>query len=141
MRLRPTLVLAVVLPLLALTGCAAKSSIAVNTYPGVPPGFAQTINVFNAQPIGVWVHAKTLLAVITVGSGSCPPIPVAITAKDAKTISLEYVTSPNSSCTADISPTTNEFTIPAGIDISQNVTLLTHFDFTPPVDYTTIVHN
>lgn len=132
---------AVVFTLLALTGCTAKSSVALNTYPDVPPGFAQTINVMNAQPIGVWVHAKTLLAVITVGSGSCPPIPVAITAKDAKTIRIDYIKSPSPSCTADIRPTTNEFAIPAGIDTSQNVTLLTHFDFTPPVDYTTIVHN
>ena len=74
MTLPPALLLALVVPLL-LAGCSAPVSIASSTYPDVPDGYAETVNLFSAEPIAVWVHGKTLLAIVTVGGGSCPPVP------------------------------------------------------------------
>lgn len=134
MRLHPTILLVAAVPLL-LAGCGTPTSIATNTYPDVPNGYAENVNLFSAEPIAVWTHGKTILAVVTVGSVSCPPLPTAISAVDASTIALTYIKSPNKPCSADLSPTTNEFDIPEGIDTSGDVTVNVHFDFETDQDY------
>lgn len=134
MRHRPALLLAFVAPFL-LAGCSAPVSIASSTYPDVPAGYAETVNLFSAEPIAVWVHGKTLLAIVTLGSGSCPPVPTSISAPDATTIEIVFVRSPHSTCTADLRPTTHEFELPQGVDTSQEVTAMVHFDFDTDQDY------
>ena len=142
MRPIPLLLALAVLPLLA--GCnAAPVSVASNTYPAVPNGYAETINLFSAEPVAVWVHGRTLLAIaiVTVGSLDCAPIPTAITAPDAATIAITFVRSPNKPCSADLSPTTNEFELPAGVDPDGDVVVTVHFAYETPVDYTLEVHD
>ena len=141
MRLLPAL-LAVALAPLLLTGCGGPvTSVAANTYPDVPNGYAETINLFSAKPVAVWVHGRTELAVITVGSIDCAPVPTEIAAKDAATIAITYVKSPNTPCSVDLSPTTNEFTLPDGFDPSGQVTVELHFAYATAVDYTLDVHD
>lgn len=137
----PLLLAAVAVPAL-LAGCSGpKDSVASNTYPDVPNGYAETVNLFSAEPVAVWVHGRTQLAVITVGSADCAPVPVSISAKDAATIAITYVHSPNKPCSADLSPTTNEFKLPDGVDASGDVTVALHFDYDSPLDYSLKVHD
>ncbi len=134
MRHPRALLIAVVVPFL-LAGCSAPESIASNTYPDVPSGYAESVNLFSAEPLAVWVHGKTVLAIVTVGSGSCPPVPTSISAPDATTIDITFVRSPHSPCSADLGPTTHEFTIPDGVDPDSEVTVNLHFDFDTDQDY------
>lgn len=140
MRPVPLLLAIALVPLLA--GCtAAPVSVASNTYPSVPNGYAETINLFSAEPVAVWVHGRTLLAIVTVGSLDCAPIPTQISAPDAATIAITYVRSPNKPCSVDLSPTTNEFKLPADVDATGAVTVTVHFAYETPVDYTLDVHD
>lgn len=135
MRPQPTLLLAVVAPLL-LAGCSGPAtSVASNTYPDVPNGFAETVNLFSAEPLAVWVHGRTILAVVTVSSESCPPVPTKITATDDSTVAITFVRSPNSPCSANLSPTTHEFKIPEGLDAESDVTVDLLFDFETDQEY------
>jgi hypothetical protein len=87
------------------------------------------------------VHGRTLLAIVTVGSLDCAPIPTAISAPDAATIAVTFVRSPHKPCSVDLSPTTNEFKLPAGIDADGDVVVEVHFAYETPVDYTLEVHD
>lgn len=124
---------------LLLAGCGPVVSVASNTYPDVPNGYAEEVNLFSAEPIAVWDHGKTILSVVTVGSVSCPPVPISITAKDATTVDITFVKSPNSPCSADLSPTTHEFKIPDGVDVDATVTVNVLFDFDTDYSYTLTV--
>jgi hypothetical protein len=135
MRHPGALLVAVLVAPLVLAGCSAPVSVASSTYPDVPDGYAETVNLFSAEPIAVWVHGKTLLAIVTVGSGSCPPVPTSISAPDATTIDVTFVKSPNSPCSADLGPTTHEFAIPEGVDADGDVVVDVHFDFDTDQDY------
>ena len=131
----PFALLALVAVPLLLAGCGTPQSIASNTYPNVPDGYAESVNLFSAEPLAVWVHGKTILAIVTVGSGSCPPVPTSISAPDATTIDVTFVKSPNSPCSADLGPTTHEFAIPEGVDPDTDVTVNVHFDFDTDQNY------
>lgn len=118
-----------------LPGCSPVTSVASNTFPDVPPGYAESVNLFSAEPIAVWSHGKTMLSIVTVGSGSCPPVPVSISAPDDSTIAITFVKSPNSPCSADLGPTTHEFDLPEGIEPSDEVTVQVRFDYDTDLDY------
>jgi hypothetical protein len=107
----PILVLALAA---AAVGCGSVSrrppSIAATSYPGVPSG-APDESVRRGATLAVWTDGQ--LALTTWGSGSCPAVPVALTALDASTVeitvSADYGASP---CTADLSPTTSVIDLP-----------------------------
>lgn len=120
---------------LLLAGCGPVTSVASNTYPDVPNGYAEDLNLISAEPIAVWDHGKTILSIVTVGSGSCPPVPISIEAPDATTVNITFVKSPNSPCSADLTPTTHEFKIPEGVDPSADVTVNVTFDFDTDYQY------
>jgi hypothetical protein len=124
-----------------LSGCGPVVSVASNTYPDVPNGAAEDVNLFSAEPIAVWDHGKTILSVVTVGSGSCPPVPTAISSPDATTVNITFVKSPNSPCSADLGPTTHEFKIPDGVDVDGTVIVNVHFDFDADYNYELTVGN
>ena len=132
------LLVAAAVPLL-LSGCAAPTSIASNSYPDVPNGYAEEVNLFSAEPLAVWDHGRTILAIVTVGSLTCPPVPTSISTPDAATINLTFVRSPTSPCSADLSPTTHEFEIPEGIDLEGDVTVNILFDFETDQEYSVTV--
>lgn len=118
-----------------LTGCGPAVSIASNTFPDVPNGYAEEINLFSATPIAVWTHGQSMLAIVTVGSKSCPPVPTEISSPDSATINLTFVKSANSPCSNAIAPTTHEFKIPAGVDVGSPVTVNVNFAFDADYDY------
>jgi hypothetical protein len=121
---------------LVLSGCQPATSIASNTFPDVPDGHAEDVNLFSAEPIAVWTHGKATLAIVTVGSVSCPPVPISMTVVDPGTVNFTFVKSPNSPCSADLSPTTHEFKVPEGLDTSlSTVTVNILFDFETDYEY------
>jgi hypothetical protein len=129
-------ILTAVVATLVLSGCGAAVSIASNTFPDVPDGHAEEVNLFSAEPIAVWTHGKTTLAIVTVGSVSCPPVPISMTVIDPGTVNITFVKSPNSPCSADLSPTTHEFNVPDGLDTAlTTVTVNVLFDFETDYEY------
>ena len=133
-RIRSVLI-AAVLSALVLSGCSAVVSVASNTYPDVPNGYAEKVNLFSAEPLAVWDHGRTVLAVVTVGSGSCPPVPTKFEIVDKQTVNVTFVKSPNNPCSADLGPTTHEFKVVDPLDTSKIVTVNLQFDYDTPLDY------
>jgi len=121
--------------IVCLTGCATAASIAVETFAGTPDGLSDSISLLNAEPVAVWGADRAHFSVVTVGSGSCPPVPTSITSPNTATIALVFVQSPNDPCSADLGPTTHEFATPAGIDSASPVTVTVQFDFTTDYNY------
>jgi hypothetical protein len=130
-----TVLLTAVAAALVLSGCAPAVSIASNTFPDVPAGHAEEVNLFSAEPIAVWSHGKSTISIVTVGSVSCPPVPISMTRTDDATLAITFVKSPNSPCSADLSPTTHEFKVPEGIDTGKTVTVNVLFDFETDYEY------
>lgn len=128
MRAHPTLLLLAVVPLM-LVGCSTPKTIADSTFPDVPNGFAEELNMFSAKPIALWTHGRTSLAIITVSSVTCPPVPTKLEVTGDAAIAVTFVRSPNSPCSVDLSPTTHEFKVPEGIDPTNPVTVEVLFDF------------
>jgi hypothetical protein len=126
MRPQPFIVLLVALPLLA--GCSV-SSVATSTDQGMPPGLDGSENLLNGLPLAIWLDAdRAGLAVVTFGSSSCPPVPTSIGRVDDTTIAISFVRSPDTPCTADLAPTTHEFTTPDGIAADSPATLELRFE-------------
>lgn len=134
MRLIASVVLATA-TLACLAGCSSAASVALETYAGTPDGFAQDISLWSAEPIVSWGPDRAHFTVVTVGSGSCPPVPTSITSPDTSTIALVFVKSPNNPCSADVGPTTHEFSTPAGIDSASPVTVTVQYDFETDYNY------
>jgi hypothetical protein len=110
--------------ILALAGCAPTSrtpeSIAATRYAGMPSGLPSE-SVTMGATTAVWTDGT--LELVMWGSGSCPAVPVAMTAPDASTVEItvdsDYGASP---CTADMSPTTWVLELPEEV---LNATTLT----------------
>jgi hypothetical protein len=110
--------------ILALAGCGSTGqtpkSIAATSYAGMPSGLpADTIR--SGATTAVWTDGT--LELVIWGSGSCPAVPVAMTATDANTVEItvdtDYGRTP---CTADMSPTTWVLELPEEV---QDVSILT----------------
>ncbi|TAL46464.1 MAG: hypothetical protein EPN91_00195 [Salinibacterium sp.] len=71
----------------------------------------------------LWLHDRTVLAIITWGSSGCPPVPVKIEVPTKQTIAVTFVKSPHEVCTMDYAPTTHEFPVPQGIDPNRKTTV------------------
>lgn len=59
----------------------------------------------------MWIDRGETFAIVTWGSSSCPPVATALTVKGGDRISVTFEASPNDPCTADMAPTTHEFTL------------------------------
>ncbi|MFZ2964082.1 MAG: hypothetical protein WA006_05295 [Rhodoglobus sp.] len=120
MRTHPFVALLVAVPM--LTGCST-SSVATSTTRGTPPGIDASENLLNGLPLAVWLDEdRAALAVVTFGSSSCPPVPTSISRLDDTTLSISFVRSPDTPCTADLAATTHEFETPEGIAADSPVT-------------------
>ena len=63
------------------------------------------------QPAAGWIDDDEF-AVITMGSGSCPPVPAEPEVSSPGEVRIEFGPSPHEVCTADMSPTTHVFALP-----------------------------
>jgi hypothetical protein len=112
-----------------LAGCSAPVSVADDTSSGGPPGFDGSGGLLNGEPSAIWISGRRQFAIVTFGSSSCPPVPTAISSSDATHIAITFVKSPNSPCTADLAPTTHQFSLPEGVDAAAEVAVDVTFDF------------
>ena len=135
---RPVALSAAVLALVAmslLAGCSAPVSVANDTSEGSPPGFDGGGGLLNGEPSAIWISGRHEFAIVTFGSSSCPPVPTSITAVDAHHMAITFVKSPNSPCTADMSPTTHKFDVPDGVEADGAVAVAVTYKFDTEYNY------
>ncbi|WP_144794756.1 hypothetical protein [Microbacterium paludicola] len=100
----------VALAVCVLAGCSATpASVAYATRSGVPAGL-------DADPLSgpavTWLEEGETFAIVTWGSGSCPPVPTILSLEAMNRIAVTFAPSPDDPCTADMAPTTHEFELP-----------------------------
>ncbi len=59
-----------------------------------------------------WLEEGETFAIVTWGSGSCPPVPTILSLEAMNRIAVTFAPSPDDPCTADMAPTTHEFELP-----------------------------
>ena len=116
--------------LLCVAACAGPHSVADRSYRGVvaspsvtpeaspdspttaspapPPGLG--------MPVAGWVDKPRRFGVTLWGSSSCPAVPTRIEATGHDRVTISFEQAGEKACTADLAPTTHEFTVPAGAD-------------------------
>ena len=111
------LIASLTLVVVAATGCegggpSGDGSEADRTTQGIPDGWDGPVpDPLTGQPSAGWIDGDEF-AVITMGSGSCPPVPSEPDVVNAGEVHIEFGPSPNEVCTADMSPTTHVFALP-----------------------------
>lgn len=121
-----------------LTGCGAPAAesrpgtgVAQTTRPGFPDGV--DVGPLTDGPVAVWLERSASFAIVTWGSGSCPPVSSALTVKGADHLAITFARSPNDPCTADLAPTTHEFALPDGVTTTP-ITIEIGYEDWPEVD-------
>jgi hypothetical protein len=105
-------------------GAGDPESIALETIRGgtlegitLPPDALET-----GEPLAFWAEGRARLAVVTWGSSSCPPVPVALEATDPLLVRIDFAPYPADFCTADFAPTTHVLAAPEGVAQEDAVT-------------------
>jgi hypothetical protein len=107
------------------------SSVADRTYRGTTetsggPGEGAA---FSESAQGTWLERNQTFAVTIWGSSSCPSIPTSIEPEADNAITIHLEPSPHDPCTADMAPTTHEFTVPSGSGTAPLTITLTYADW------------
>ena len=106
---------------LLLTGCGGGAplgglfggGVEDERYVGLPEEYEVGDGMPSEQPLVTWLQPGETFAVVTWGSSSCPAEASAIEAPDAASVVVTFASSGGSGpCTADMAPTTHEFTLP-----------------------------
>ncbi|MCX6499027.1 MAG: hypothetical protein NTU93_09515 [Arthrobacter sp.] len=115
-----------------LTACAGPPSAADRSYrgmlsnppvslgapksaqPSAPPGASPAPRLTLGTPTAGWVDKPRRFGVPLWGSSSCPAIPTRIEATAPDRVTIRFEASAQNPCTADLAPTTHEFSVPAG---------------------------
>ncbi|KAF2412864.1 hypothetical protein B1729_12845 [Microbacterium sp. B35-04] len=123
------LIASLALALFAVTGCAGDGSGAASTVQGIPDSWNGPVpDPLTGQPAAGWIDDDEF-AVITMGSGSCPPVPSEPEVADAGAVHIEFGPSPNDICTADMSPTTHVFALPDELTDRPITVTITYRDY------------
>lgn len=126
----------VVVAMCLLAGCSDPGpAIAQEVRSGVPEGLV--VEPLGEGPVAVWIDPGETFAIVTWGSGSCPPVATALTTDGPDRLDLTFGPSPNDPCTADMSPTTHEFELPDEITRSPVTVNITYEDW-PGTDVLTL---
>ena len=82
----------------------------------------------NAAPIPLlrW-HSAHQLILTTWGSGSCPPLPTAVTLQNAHRLTISLASHPGP-CTADLTPMNSVLEAPTGLESSTRAVANIHGD-------------
>ena len=125
---------------LALAACTPAATVATETQRGVPDGYGGEIDLLDPKPVATWLDdERRQFAVVTVGSGSCPPVPTSIEATDADTIAITFVPATAPVCSADLSATTHVFDRPDEITLDGDVTIEILLDDETNYEYTVVI--
>ena len=105
---------------LLIAGCAGPPNTADRSYrgmlstsaaaPGASPAPPQTLG----KPVAAWVDRPRRFGITLWGSSSCPAVPSRIEATAPDRVSIRIEPSAGNPCTADLAPTSHEFSVPAG---------------------------
>lgn len=105
---------------LLLAGCTGPPNAADRSYrgmlstPAAPPGASPAPPMELGTPLAGWVDKPRRFGVTLWGSSSCPAVPTRIEATGNDRVSITFEQAGEKVCTADLAPTTHEFTVPAG---------------------------
>lgn len=98
---------------LLLAGCSGAAGVADRSYAGLPEsGGVPPEAEVTGEPVAVWVEEGESFAVTTWGSSSCPAEPTSVETTDAGIVEISFETDAEGPCTADLAPTTSEFSVP-----------------------------
>lgn len=123
---------------LALAGCSAPTTIAYATYDHAPSGYDST-GTMNGKPGVAWLLGQESFAVVTFGSNSCPPVPIKLEATPPSAMTVTFVPSPNSPCSADLRLTSHHINLPEGMDITQPIDVRIVYDFPQHAEYDAVL--
>ena len=115
---------------LGVGACAGPPNAADRSYRGVvaSPSVAPTVSAGPSTtasaapppglgtPLAGWVDRPRRFGLTVWGSSSCPPVPTRIEATGSDRVNITFEQAGDKVCTADLAPTTHEFTVPAGAD-------------------------
>ncbi|MGP4031901.1 hypothetical protein [Pseudarthrobacter sp. 1C304] len=123
---------------LGAAGCAGSNSVADRTYrgvlappsvtPGVPPDPTTTAAPAPPgfeTPLAGWVDRPRRFGVTLWGSSSCPAVPTRMEVEARDRVSITFEPAGQQACTADLAPTSYEFTAPSGADTVPLTVVLT----------------
>lgn len=125
--------------LLGVAACAGPPNAADRSYRGVvaspsvtphaSPGPSSTASPAPlpglGTPLAGWVDKPRRFGVTLWGSSSCPAVPTRIEATGSDRVSITFGPAGEKVCTADLAPTTHEFTVPSRADtLPLTVTLV-----------------
>jgi hypothetical protein len=128
------LIASLALAVLAVTGCAdggpaGDGSEADSTIQGIPDGWdGPAPDPLTGQPSAGWIDDDEF-AVITMGSGSCPPVPSEPEVVNPGAVRIEFGPSPHEVCTADMSPTTHVFALSDELTERPITVTITYTDY------------
>jgi hypothetical protein len=88
------------------------------TFAGVPSALRDDV---------VWTAAGRM-AVMTLGSSSCPVLPVRLDVPASNRLTVTVQASSSGPCTADLAATTSVIKVPAALDVTDDVTVTINDD-------------
>lgn len=104
---------------LALTACATPAGSGTGSTPA--PSQTQPAQ-FSGDLEAAWLDGGRRIGVVTWGSSTCPPIPGEATA-EGQIVSVSLEDPEGQPCTRDIAPRASVIGVPAGVDVTEDVTL------------------
>jgi hypothetical protein len=137
--LRVGRVFVVVVAALALAGCSAPTTIAYATYNHAPAGFDSSGQLMNGEPAVTWLLGHESFAIVTFGSSSCPPVPIKLDAAPPSAMTVTFVPSPTTPCTADLRLTAHHLYLPKGMDASAPIDVHIVYDFPQHTEYDAVL--
>ena len=96
----------------SLAACAGPSSVADNSYRGVPETL-KSLPPSSGSPVPVWMERGKSFSITRWGSSSCAPVPTKIESSGSE-VTIRFEDAGKKDCTADMAATTHEFTVPDG---------------------------
>jgi hypothetical protein len=110
-------------------------SIASTSYHGIPSG-APTPSILPGTVIGVL--SDRTLALTTMGSSSCPAVPIKLTVRNTHTVEVTFSSDYGSAaaCSTDIVPTTSVIDLPDSVRTSESITVQVRGERGPLVELT-----
>jgi hypothetical protein len=121
----PVLLASAAVVLLLISGCASAPPGVADTSPRAAEEFDGWVapseapltedDVIAESPQASWIERGRTFAIRTWGSSSCPLVATTIEATEKNAIAVHFERSPHDPCTADMAPTTHEFSVPDAV--------------------------
>lgn len=108
---------------LVVGACGAESPPwLVRHYVGLPPGVSYADGPIGMRDDVVWTAARRM-AVVTLGSSSCPGLPIELDVPASNLLTVTVQPRSSGPCTADLAATTSVIKVPVALDVTDDVTV------------------